>query len=146
MDKNYAFVVESDVFHTISLSDSLSIGQRWMTGLESNPIFIKTNLFPEVCAGTIWDGNYFYLEDNPEASINPSSNDILSGGIKYSGIVNGVVFGSISFLPEDFPSEIIEMLDAAMQSDPVIIQIPGNVSVDVGWTWNGIEFNPPSQE
>ena len=144
MDKSYAFVVESDVFHTISLNNSLSIGQRWMNGLESSPIFIKTNLFPQVCAGTTWDGEYFYLENDPGASLNPSTNDTLDGGIKYSGIVNGIVFGSISFLPEDFSIEMIEMLDAAMQSSPVIIEIPENVPVDIGWTWDGNTFNPPA--
>jgi len=119
MDKGYAFIVGSDVFHTIFLSDTVTIGQRWIDGMSSNPYFIKSNL---------------------EDPILPTETDEMSGNIKFAGIVNETVFGIITFDVESFSPQHIEMLDAAMQSDPFVVEIPQGLSVDIGWTYDGNIF------
>ena len=145
MDKAYAFVTNSDVFHAVVLSDTLTIGQRWITGMDSNPSWVKCNLYPSVCSGSTWDGNYFYLPDT-NTPIVEDLEDNLNGSVKYAGIVNDIVFGSITFDIESFSPEEIQMLDAGMQSDPYIVEIAPNTQVEVGWTWDGSSFNPPVEE
>ena len=139
MDKGYAFITGSDVFHTIFLSDTVTIGQRWIDGMSSNPYFIKSNLFPSLCFGSTWDGNSFYLP-NSEDPISTTETDEMGGNIKFAGIVNGTVFGIITFDVESFSSQHIEMLDAAMQSDPFVIEIPHYMNVDAGWTYDQYGF------
>ena len=135
MDKGYAFITGSDVFHTIFLSDTVTIGQRWIDGMSSNPYFIKSNLYPQLCFNSTWDGNNFYLP-NSEDPILLTETDEMSGNIKFAGIVNNTVFGIITFDVESFSSQHIEMLDAAMQSDPFVIEIPHYMNVDVGWIYD----------
>ena len=139
MDKGYAFITGTDVFHTIFLSDTVTIGQRWIDGMSSNPYFIKSNLYPQLCFNSTWDGNNFYLP-NSEDPISPTGTDEVGGNIKFAGIVNDTVFGIITFDVESFSSQHIEMLDAAMQSDPFVVEIPQGLSVDAGWTYDGNMF------
>lgn len=142
MDKSYAFITGSDVFHTIVLSDTVTIGQRWIDGMDSNPQFIKSNLYPQLCFGSTWDGNNFYLPESEDPII-PTETDTMGGNIKFAGIVDNTVFGMITFDVESFSSEYIEMLDAAMQSDPYVIEIPNDLPVDTGWTYDGNSFQQP---
>lgn len=139
MDKSYAFITGSDVFHTIVLSDSVTVGQRWINGMDSNPQFIRCNMYPSLCVGAIWDGNSFYLPDSEEPIV-PTETDTMGGNIKYAGIVDNTVFGMITFDIESFSSQYIEMLDAAMQSSPYVIEIPEGLNVDTGWTYDGFSF------
>jgi hypothetical protein len=107
--------------------------------MSSNPYFIKSNLYPQLCFNSTWDGNNFYLP-NSEDPILPTETDEMNGNIKFAGIVNETVFGIITFDVESFSSQHIEMLDAAMQSDPFVVEIPQGLSVDIGWTYDGNIF------
>jgi hypothetical protein len=145
MDKSYAFVTGSDVFHTIVLSDTLTIGQRWIIGMDSNPSWVKCNLHSSLCSGSTWDGNNFYLPDT-DSPVIEETEDALNGSVKYAGIVNDIVFGLITFDVESFSPEEIQMLDAAMQSEPYVVEIAPNTQVEVGWTWDGSSFHPSVEE
>lgn len=144
MDKSYAFITGSDIFHTIILSDSVTVGQRWINGMDSNPQFIRCNMYPSLCVGATWDGSNFYLPGSQDPII-PTEADTMGGNIKYAGIVDNTVFGMITFDIESFSSQYIEMLDAAMQSEPFVVEIPNGLNVDIGWTYDGISFQQPER-
>ncbi len=66
----------------------------------------------------------------------------MGGAVKYAAIVDGDVFGTITYDLEAYSPEEIEMLDAAMQSNPQSIPVESSTQVLPGWTWDGQSFNP----
>jgi hypothetical protein len=62
---------------------------------------------------------------------------------KFAGIVDGDIF-SILTIDSEFStnedSSAGERLIAGFQSDPKIIEIPSDLDVKVGWTWDGNNF------
>jgi hypothetical protein len=59
---------------------------------------------------------------------------------RYAGIVGEDVFTIFSF---DSELEHGPRLQAGMSSDPVFKEIPSDVQVAPGWTWDGTTFTPP---
>jgi hypothetical protein len=144
LTNKFAMVVDNDVFDVLEFTPNLDISGRWVAGMSSNPTFIKVNLVPDVCAGSFWDGESFFLpgDDLRENPLVPSESDNLGGAVKYAAIVDGDVFGTITYDLEAYSPEEIEMLDAAMQSNPQSIPVESSTQVLPGWTWDGQSFNP----
>lgn len=141
LTNKFAMVVDGYVFDVIEVPTNSSISERWIAGMNSDPIFIKCNLLPEVCAGSRWDGSNFFLPglEFPEV---PLEEDPFGGDVKYAAIVDGDVFGMITYDNEVYSQEQIDMLDAAMQSSPKVIPVEANTKVLPGWNWDGEKFIP----
>jgi hypothetical protein len=62
---------------------------------------------------------------------------------KFAGVVDGDIFTIITvdseFTTDQNPG-IGERLLAGFQSDPKIVEIPSDLDVEVGWTWDGNNF------
>jgi hypothetical protein len=140
----FAMVVENDVFDVLEFTPNLEMSARWIAGMSSDPTFIKVNLVPDVCAGSYWDGQNFFLpgDDLKENALIPSEVDNLGGAVKYAAVVDGDVFGTITYDLEAYSQQEIEMIDAAMQSNPISVPVDSSVAVLPGWTWDGQSFNP----
>ncbi len=144
LKNKFAMVVENDVFDVLEFGTGSDISGRWIAGMNSDPIFIKVNLVPDVCAGSFWDGSNFFLpgDDLRENPLIPSEVDNLGGAIKYAAIVDGDVFGTITYDLEAYSIQEVEMIDAAMQSNPIAVPVDSSTQVLPGWTWDGQNFNP----
>ena len=84
----FAMVVENDVFDVLEFTSNLEMSARWIAGMSSDPTFIKVNLVPDVCAGSYWDGQNFFLpgDDLKENALVPSDTDNLGGAVKYAAM------------------------------------------------------------
>ena len=145
--KNYAFVVEGDVFYTMSFPESLPIAGRWVAGLSSNPKFIECSMYPEICVGATWADNNFYLPEDTQKN-NPIAifeSGTPEHGIKFAALVDQDVFGLLSFPPNEFPIEVTNLLRAGFLSNPKVIDLPSDTLVEAGWTWDGLNFYPPQE-
>ena len=147
LTRNYAFVVEGDVFYTMSFPESLPIAGRWVAGLSSNPKFIECSMYPEICVGAIWQDNNFYLPEDTEKN-NPIA--IFESGttehqIKFAALVDQDVFGLLTFPTNEFPIEVTDLLRAGFKSNPTAVEISPDTLVEVGWTWDGLNFYPPQE-
>lgn len=63
--------------------------------------------------------------------------------IVFAIVVEGEVAGTLVY-PEtsEKPATLLRHV-AALQSDPKIIDVTGQ-SVETGWTYDGVQFNPPA--
>ena len=61
---------------------------------------------------------------------------------KFAFVTNEDVFAVWTIDTEDTTENpaTTERLLAGMQSDPIIVEVPENVDVQYGWSWNGTEF------
>ena len=144
MEKSYVLVVENDVFYKINFPSTLPIAGRWIAGLGSNPSFIDSTLFPEVCVGAFWHEENFYLPEDTEKLTPLVPSDGEGQLTKFAALVDGDVFGIVSF-PDDLLPENAAPLRAAFLSSPVVIECENDSSVGVGWTWDGSTFSPPAE-
>ena len=142
LDKSYVFIAETDVFYRMSFSSTLPIGGRWTAGLSSAPQFVEATSYPEVCVGATWLNNNFYLPEDTEklTPLLPSNEE--GQVIKFAALVDGDVFGIVSF-PDDLLPENAAPLRAAFLSSPIVIECENDSPVGVGWTWDGSTFSPP---
>ena len=61
---------------------------------------------------------------------------------KFAFITEGDVFAVWTINTEDTDqnSETTERIIAGMMSDPIVVEVPENINVQNGWTWDGTEF------
>jgi hypothetical protein len=62
---------------------------------------------------------------------------------RYAGIVGEDVFTIFSFEADGSSNEYGPRLEAGMSSDPVFKEIPSDLDVSPGWTYDGSTFTPP---
>lgn len=71
----------------------------------------------------------------------------LPGAKAFAALVDGELAAVIYIRPVPGSSnENMTMLAAALSSDPKIIDIsslPSHPKAATGWTWNGVDFDPP---
>ncbi len=61
---------------------------------------------------------------------------------KFAGIVGNDIF-SIFAIDTEFKGDdgsAGERVAAGLSSNPVFVEIPSELDVDISWTWNGTEF------
>lgn len=61
---------------------------------------------------------------------------------KFAFVVDGDVIGTVN-IPQTAPH--YDVWVAGMNSDPKVVPIPENTDVRGGWTYDGSEFQPPSE-
>ena len=147
MEKSYVLVVENDVFYKINFPYSLPIAGRWIAGLGSNPSFIDSTLFPEVCVGAFWHEENFYLPEDTEklSPLAPLTLGESEDGLKIAAVTDGDIFGLLTFPMTDFSPSELDMLRMAFSASPTVIECSTDDPVDVGWTWDGVTFTPPTE-
>lgn len=61
---------------------------------------------------------------------------------KFAGIVNNDIFTVVTVDTEFQGSDGQggERLVAGFSSNPIFIEVPSELDVDINWTWNGTEF------
>lgn len=147
MIRCFALVVEDDVFHKLIMDEDHPIGAKWSAALLSGVKFIKINDFAQVKPGFLYNnGNFYDREDlemlNPilgETSDDPNRN-------QYAGVIDNDVIGIMTTLKNEMSDANFEMIDAGMQSDPLIVEYtdhPEKNLIGAGWKFNGIEFIKP---
>jgi hypothetical protein len=67
---------------------------------------------------------------------------------KFIFIIDGEVGPDLMFEDsgEGLKFDTNRALAAALSSNPTVLEVPHDSSVKMGWTWDGVEFNPPSEE
>lgn len=56
-------------------------------------------------------------------------------------VLDGEVGPDLQF--DDSKSDQNAALAAALASNPIVVEVPTDSPVQLGWLWNGTEFNPP---
>lgn len=61
---------------------------------------------------------------------------------KFAGIVNNDIFTVVTINTEFQGSDGQggERLVAGLSSNPIFVEVPSNLDVNINWTWNGTEF------
>jgi hypothetical protein len=61
---------------------------------------------------------------------------------KFAGIVNGDIFTVMTIDTEFQGVDGIggERIVAGLSSNPIFVEIPSNLDVNIAWSWNGTEF------
>jgi hypothetical protein len=147
MEKSYVLVVENDVFYKINFPSTLPIAGRWIAGLDSNPVFVESTLYPEVCVGAFWHEENFYLPEDTEklSPLTPLTLGESEDGLKIAVVTDGDIFGLLTFPMTDFSPIELDMLRMAFSASPIVIECLTDNLVDVGWTWDGVTFTPPTE-
>ena len=147
LTKDYAFIVEGDVFYRMSFPESITIAERWIAGLSSEPKFMECSMYPEICVGAIWQNNNFYLPEDTEKN-NPIAifeSGTPEHGTKFAALVDQEIFGLLTFPTNEFSIEEIDLLLAGFSSNPTVVEILPGTQAEVGWTWDGLNFYPPQE-
>jgi hypothetical protein len=58
---------------------------------------------------------------------------------KFAGIVDNDIFTIIT-VDTELQGLNAERLIAGLSSEPIFVEIPSNLDVNISWTWNGTEF------
>jgi hypothetical protein len=58
---------------------------------------------------------------------------------KFAGIVDNDIF-TIVTVDTELQGLNAERLIAGLSSEPIFVEIPSNLDVNISWTWNGTEF------
>jgi len=145
MIRTFAAIVDNEVFHEIAVNDDLEYGVRWSAGLLSNPEFINTDSITSICAGATWDGQYFYMPDDLEkqSPIVREDKPLVEKMVRFTGVVDGEAFGTVTFFPDDLTDEMLSMVRAGFSSNPIIIETTSLPLVEVGDIWTGLTFVKP---
>jgi hypothetical protein len=64
---------------------------------------------------------------------------------KYAVIAGEDVFSILSFNEDESVNPNAPRLVAGFSSDPKIVEIDPESFINVGWTWDGSNFNPPGE-
>jgi hypothetical protein len=61
---------------------------------------------------------------------------------KFAGIVNNDIFTVVTINTEFQGSDGQggERLVAGLSSNPIFVEVPSDLDVNINWTWNGTEF------
>lgn len=147
MVKRYALVAGIDVFYIFSMNTDNPVASKWIAALESGVKLIKVNNYAQIRPGYLFKDNNFYSPDDidmtnplPEIHTEVEKN-------QYAGIINNDVVGLFTMAKEDVTTEIYEMVDAGIQSDPAIINLQeydNGLYVNIGWTFEDNKFSPPA--
>lgn len=140
MNRYFALISDGDVFEVIRISENTPIAERYYAGLSSDPNFIECTGY-NVTPGYFYDNGNFYSNIDLEKNNPLSKNDEDDNLNKiYAFIKDGDIFGTMTVLKTD---NAFDMIVAGMSSNPKCIESTSNLSVDIGWTWDGQKFNPP---
>jgi hypothetical protein len=87
----------------------------------------------------IIENNTAALKSNPKITL--SNEEPLFEKInRYSLIIDNEVVGTFSHIKDEFGGPLAEMINAALQSDPHVIDITGMNTPTMGDTWDGTNF------
>jgi hypothetical protein len=139
---NFAFVVDTTVFHTVYMDEKNETAFKWIHALRSDPIFVNVNDCPFVAVWWKFKDGYFYEPSDTEylTKYEKQIKDPLNKNLRFAGIVEGEVFGFVSFESEHNSDEMLEMLNAGFQSNPKIVEYSSSDTVRIGYTWDGESF------
>lgn len=61
---------------------------------------------------------------------------------KFAGIVDGDIFTIVSIDPEfeGQDGQAGARVIAGLNSNPIFVEVPEELDVNINWTWNGTEF------
>lgn len=138
----FAFTIENDVFYVLSVDDSSESGLRWIAALKSSPYFVKADNYPLVHFSCLWDGEKFYPPNdiNKQYPYDFEEKDPLNKDVKFAGVIDGEVFGLISFFQDVLGDQMLEAISIAMSLNPIIVECSVDQDVEIGYTWDGTNF------
>jgi hypothetical protein len=142
--KIIAFVVENEVCNLLHFANNHPLKDRYVNGLFSNPTFIDCSNYPSVKPGDFYINGNFYIKDDLENHIEESQNVFSSNDnevTSFAFISNNEIFG-ISRISSLYPGS--DLVIAGMLSSPICIDASNYSEIEIGWTWDGENFLPPS--
>lgn len=146
MLKRYAIVAGEDVFYIMSMDTEHPVAAKWIAALESDLKFVKVNNYAQVRPGYLYkDGMLYAPEDTMFENPLPEVYSEIERN-QYAGVVGNDVIGMLTIDKKEISAVGYEMVDAGMQSDPVIVSLSehdNGVFVNVGWTFKDNKFFPP---
>lgn len=135
--KEYAFLVDNEVFHLVKIFSNIPGYDRHAKTLSSNPIFIDITGMPgylSVKEDWIWDGKKFYDPKNPK--IENEDSTVYPDFVKIIGVVDSIVQVTLGFNPQTQQIDI-----AGFKSNPKIVEITDlSTKPKVGWILQGNDF------
>jgi hypothetical protein len=144
-DKRYAFLIENEIFHIMSMrgNNEDETFLRWSNGFSNEPTGLDISGVSNVAIGSIWDGENFDNSFLPEKSV---IYDVQPGERKYAMIDKEKIVFMILLLTNSIPT-LKDVFEAAFGSGQVvgmdITSFPEDVSL--WWIWNGESFLPPDE-
>jgi hypothetical protein len=87
----------------------------------------------------IIENNTAALKSNPKITLS-SEEPLLEKINRYSLIINDEVVGTFSHIKDEFGGALAEMINAALQSDPFVVDITGLDTPSMGDMWDGTKF------
>lgn len=150
MIRYFALVAENEIFYTLMMDEDHPIGAKWSAALQSGVVFVKMNDFSQVKPGFFYKDGYFYDREDPEM-LNPILEELSNDPNKnqYAGIIENDVIGIMTTTKENMGESEFEMVDAGVQSNPLVIEYTNNPKrniIRIGWLWDGNEFYIPGEK
>jgi hypothetical protein len=139
----FVFLADNEVFNISAMDEDHPTAQKWIAGFRSNLKMVKVNSYSNVHQGYYYKNGNFYYPDDAEMKF-PLPEEIMDqvDTNRYAGVVENEVIGFMTFIKSDLPEGMFELTEAAMESNPIIMETNNN-EVSFGWIWNGTDFIPP---
>jgi hypothetical protein len=92
----------------------------------------------------IIENNTVALKSNPKITLS-NEEPLLEKINRYSLIIDSEIIGTFSHIKNEFGGPLAEAINAALQSDPTVVDI---TEIDLpsepyNWTWDGTTFSEP---
>jgi hypothetical protein len=87
----------------------------------------------------IIESNTAALKSNPKITLS-NEEPVFEKINRYSLIIDNEVVGTFSHIKDEFGGPVAEMINAALQSDPQVIDMTGLDTPTMGDIWDGTKF------
>jgi len=138
---NFALIVNNVVKHVFSYDESRAVGEKWIAAMRSDVKIIKVSGYSFENGDTIINGVFYRKNSSGNLEALQQNNNIDENVVRYAGIIDDEVIGGIIITKSLLGQDNFDRFDQAINSSYLISECP--LDVNVGWTYDGINFNLP---
>lgn len=141
--KRIAYVADNEIFR-IDQAYQMPDRERYEKCILSNAIIVESTDYPNLKVDSFYDNGFFYApEDINKETPLEKENPLYPEARYFAHISEGIVF-RIHVYSIEIPPHRLYI--AGYSSNPKFYDITDDISIDIGWVWNGSKFIPPAGE
>jgi hypothetical protein len=136
---NFAIVVGKEVMHNLVFDPTISVGEKWIAILRSNPKMVKISGYLFMVGDLLIDSEVYRKNSLNELEKLDKNEGVDEHSVYFAAIFDDEIAGAWSMAKGVIDKSIIDRIEKTFTLDYKIIEAPINVSF--GWEYDGTSFN-----
>jgi hypothetical protein len=144
----FAYVKDGTVKHVQFLNEAVPVQEKWVA-MNRSGVTIKESTNYNVMPGDLFlDGQFYKKEEDDSTTLLVEGRYTHPNSIRFAGIMDGEVVGQWGRPTEEFANqdEINDFIDNILTSEIIEVDNPDQLSAEVGWLYDGVNFTDPNND